>query len=71
MLILILMLNSAVTFAQTEGARVAGRVTDESDALIPGAQCTITNIENNVSTTATTNRDRIYVIPYLPPPPTG
>jgi hypothetical protein len=66
-LIVILLLNAVVAFAQTEGARISGRVTDPTDAVIVDAECKITNIETNVSTTTTTNQDGIYVIPDLRP----
>jgi hypothetical protein len=65
--IAILFLNYAVVFAQTEGARISGRVTDESGAVIVGAQCTITDVDTNVSALTTTNEDGIYVIPALHP----
>ena len=35
--------------------------------MIVGSECTITNLETNVSTTTTTNEDGIYVIPDLHP----
>jgi hypothetical protein len=66
-LIVIFLLTAVVAFAQTEGARISGRVTDVSGAVIAGSDCTITNIETNVSTSTTTNEDGIYVIPGLPP----
>jgi hypothetical protein len=66
-LVLILLLPTAVAYAQTESARISGRVTDLSGAVIIGAQCKITDIETNVSTTSTTNQDGIYVIPDLHP----
>jgi hypothetical protein len=66
-LVTLLILSAAVAFAQSEGARISGRVTDPTDAVIVGAECTITNIETNASTTTTTNEDGIYVIPDLPP----
>jgi len=62
-----ILLTSSITLAQTEGARISGRVTDLSGAVIVGAECKITNIETNVSTTTTTNQDGIYVIPDLRP----
>ncbi len=65
--IAILFMSNAALIAQTEGARVSGRVTDVSGAVIAGSECTITNIETNVSTTTTTNEDGIYVIPGLHP----
>jgi hypothetical protein len=66
-LVVIVFITSLVGFAQTEGARISGRVTDPTDAVIVGAECKITNIETNVSITSTTNEDGIYVIPDLPP----
>jgi hypothetical protein len=66
-LILLLLLFVRVVFAQTESARISGRVTDPSDAVIIGARCTITNIDTNVSITTTTNEDGIYVIADLRP----
>jgi len=66
-LALILLVSAAVAFAQTENARISGRVTDLSGALIVGAECKITNLETNVSTTVPTNEDGIYVIPDLHP----
>ncbi len=63
-----LLLLAAVTgHAQTESARISGRVTDLSGAVIVGAQCQITNIETNVSLTTATNEDGIYVLPDLHP----
>jgi len=63
----IILLGAAAASAQTESARISGRVTDPTDAVIAGAECKITNIETNVSTIATTNQDGIYVIPDLRP----
>ena len=50
MLVVSLLLTSVVAFSQTESARISGRVTDQTDAVIVGAQCKITNIDTNVST---------------------
>jgi Carboxypeptidase regulatory-like domain/TonB dependent receptor-like, beta-barrel len=66
-LVPICFLTSVVVFAQTEGARISGRVTDPTDAVIVGAECKITNIETDVSITTTTNEDGVYVIPDLRP----
>jgi hypothetical protein len=66
-LILILLVTDVVAFAQTESARISGRVTDLSGAVILGAECKITNLETNVSTSTSTNEDGIYVIPDLRP----
>jgi hypothetical protein len=66
-LVLILLLTATGAFAQTESARISGRVTDLTGAVIVGAECKITNLETNVSTITTTNQDGIYVIPDLRP----
>jgi len=63
----VLFLTSIGASAQTENARISGRVTDPTDAVIAGAACTITNLETNVSIVTTTNQDGIYVIPDLRP----
>jgi hypothetical protein len=63
----ILFLTSVVASAQTESARISGRITDPSDAVIVGAECTITNIATDTSTSSTTNEDGIYVISDLRP----
>src|SRR5580700_4576960 len=66
-LLLIFVLAAISATAQTEGARVSGRVTDVSGAVIIGAECTVTDIDTHVSTSTTTNEDGIYVIPALHP----
>ena len=66
-LVLILVVAAAAAFAQTESARISGRVTDLTGAVIAGAECKITNLETNASTITTTNNDGIYVIPDLRP----
>src|SRR5271167_100585 len=67
LLFIAILLLSNAAFAQTEGARISGRVTDVSGAVIAGSDCTITNIETSISTSTTTNEDGIYVIPGLQP----
>ena len=66
-LVVILLLSAVAAIAQTESARISGRVTDLTGAVIVGAQCKITNIETDVSNTVTTNEDGIYVLPDLHP----
>jgi hypothetical protein len=61
------LLTTSRALAQTESARISGRVTDLSGAVIVGAECRITNLETNVSTTTATNEDGIYVLPDLRP----
>lgn len=66
-LLINILLHALSTFAQTESARISGRVTDPTDAVIPGVECKITNIETNFSISTTTNEDGIYVISDLRP----
>src|SRR5271154_5056191 len=66
-LAVVLLLFAVAACAQTESARISGRVTDLTGAVIIGAQCKITNLETNVSITTTTNEDGIYVLPDLHP----
>src|SRR5580692_3298706 len=65
--LVVILLFPSVALAQTEGARISGRVTDPTDAVIVGAECKITNLETNVSTITFTNEGGIYVIPDLRP----
>jgi hypothetical protein len=67
LLVPLILLCAAVASAQTESARISGRVTDPTDAVILGAECTITNLETGISITATTNENGIYVISDLHP----
>lgn len=62
-----LVLFPSSAFAQMELAGVYGRVTDQSGAVIAGAEVEIKNVETNVSTTVKTNRDGLYTIPSLHP----
>src|ERR1700722_14682946 len=67
LLILALSVISATAFAQTEGARISGRVTDVGGAVIVGAKCTVTDIDTNISASTATNEEGIYVISGLHP----
>jgi hypothetical protein len=62
-----LLLSGAAACAQTENARISGRVRDVTGATIIGAECKITNIDTDASITTITNEDGIYVIPDLHP----
>ena len=58
---MLLLLSSVVATAQTESARISGRVTDLSGDVIVGAQCKISNIETDVSVTTSTYEDGLYL----------
>jgi hypothetical protein len=67
LLILALSVIFATAFAQTDGARISGRVTDVGGAVIAGAKCTVIDIDTNISASTATNEDGIYVIQGLHP----
>lgn len=52
--------------AQQAVATLTGIVTDPNGAVIPGASVTATNRETNLSRTAATNNEGVYVISSLP-----
>ena len=56
----------AVGLAQTFGD-ISGIVTDSSDAVVAGADVTVTNTETNVTRTAVSNSDGNYSVPSLQP----
>jgi hypothetical protein len=54
-------------FAQSESASVSGRVTDQSNALMPDVEVEIKNADTGVSQAARTNGEGFYVFPALKP----
>jgi hypothetical protein len=60
--------TSSIAKAQTAGAgTISGTVIDASHSVVPGAQVTVTSIDNGVTHQYTTNSDGIYVAPFLQP----
>ena len=64
-----LLLVSSVTaaFAQTASARINGRISDGTGAVIPGVTVKVTNVGTNLAQTATTSETGDFTILYLPP----
>src|SRR6185369_6032008 len=52
--------------AQQPSASLTGIITDQAGAVIPGATVTATNKATNLSRSATTNDEGLYVISNLP-----
>ncbi len=52
----------SLAMAQTENAVISGRVSDPSGSVVKGADITLTNIDTNATTRATTNDRGIYVL---------
>src|SRR5947209_2564999 len=63
---LLLLFSSALVFAQGLSG-ISGTVTDTSDAVVPDAKVTVTNIATNVSTTAVTTSAGTYIVTDLIP----
>src|SRR5262245_60479971 len=57
--------TSTAVFAQAT-AQISGTVTDQSNAVLPGAEITATQTETGVARTAVSNETGSYVLPNLP-----
>ncbi|MBL8217183.1 MAG: TonB-dependent receptor [Bryobacterales bacterium] len=53
--------------AQTPSARVVGRITDGTGAVVPGVTIRVTDLDRNLSQQAASNEVGDYAIPYLDP----
>jgi outer membrane receptor protein involved in Fe transport len=58
--------GSAPAWAQATGS-IAGSVTDESGAVLPGVMIEVTNVETSQVRTAVTREDGFYTVPLLRP----
>jgi hypothetical protein len=65
--VLLLLVAFAIAGAQEFRGSLTGKVTDPNEAVVPGADVSIKNIETNVATTANTNEDGSYSFPLLQP----
>ncbi len=66
-LLISLIQAAPIAFAQSDLATVFGRVTDQSGAVIVGAEVEIRNVETNIPATSTSNDSGLYTIPSLRP----
>jgi hypothetical protein len=64
---LLLCLLAAPAAAQEFRGSITGKITDPSSALLPGATVTATHTETGVASSAVSNADGIYLIPFLAP----
>lgn len=55
------------TLAQTESATILGRITDQSGAVVIGAEVEIRNVDTNFAIVSATNPDGLYTVPSLHP----
>jgi hypothetical protein len=67
LLFLIVFTLGAVTPAFGQNAQVTGRVSDQSGAVLVGAEITITNQQTGLTRNAVSNDEGYFTILYLPP----
>jgi Carboxypeptidase regulatory-like domain/TonB dependent receptor len=65
--VLLLSLGLVAVLAQESRGTILGRVADASGAVLPGVKVEINNTATNVSTTATTNDEGRFSMPFLLP----
>jgi Carboxypeptidase regulatory-like domain len=66
---LTVLLTAASASAQLSTAELSGRVTDTSNAVLPGVTVTMTQTDTQATRTAITDADGSYVISSLPTGP--
>ena len=66
-LALMVLCFAAVATAQTETATISGLITDDTGAVVPGAEVTLQSVERGTATRATTNNAGIYVFASVQP----
>jgi type 1 fimbria pilin len=68
-LLLVFLLSGALTaiYGQDFRAKVQGRVTDTSEAVVPGATVTLFNVNTGVRTAKSTNEVGLYRFDYVDP----
>jgi len=62
---ILLLLLPSILLAQTSGATLTGRVTDESGAAVPGVSIVATNVATGVSRTVVSGADGSYRLPTM------
>ena len=58
---------SALGQARLTGADLGGNVIDQTEALVPAARITVTNVDTNIARTVVTDDKGHYDVPALPP----
>jgi hypothetical protein len=62
-----LLLSATAAAQQSASSGLVGLVTDSSEAAIPGATVTVTNVGTNAQRTTTTDGEGRFLVPALPP----
>jgi outer membrane receptor protein involved in Fe transport len=66
-LLLAVMVLTIAQAARSQTAQVTGRVSDQTGAVVPGAQITLTNIATGINREAVSNDDGYFTLPLLNP----
>jgi hypothetical protein len=66
-LLLVVAVSAAITFAQAVNASLVGTITDSSGAALPNAKVTLTETNTGVSRSFNTNESGNYTFSDLPP----
>src|SRR5215475_11815132 len=66
-LFLSVLASAAGTTALSQTAQVTGRVSDQSGAVVPGAQITLTNTATGINRESVSNDDGYFTIPLVQP----
>jgi hypothetical protein len=61
------LVSAVVSAQQSASSGLAGQVTDSSQAAIPGATVTVTNVGTNAQRTTITDGEGRFLVPALPP----
>src|SRR5215212_7078408 len=62
-----LVFTAVAGWGQVEQGTITGAVTDQSDALVAGAQVTVRNVRTGVTAGTRNNSEGYYTAPYLAP----
>ena len=65
-LLIALVLPASLRAQETRG-RITGRVTDTTEAMVPGATVTVTNVARGATVSTTTNERGVFQVNYLLP----
>src|SRR5262245_7404739 len=66
-LFLSVLVSAAGTTALSQTAQVTGRVSDQSGAVVPGAQITLTNTATGINRESVSNDEGYFTIPLVQP----
>src|SRR5438477_11631632 len=63
----LLFATGALLIAQTNSSELTGRVTDQSDAVVPDAQVVVTSLDTGDTHKTSSNKEGYFVVTFLAP----